>query len=106
MAMAYTYENRANDRIRRNKGISEMRIEKVRKAIEEFDDRSRSTVKYECFDDKLEKVLKAVMPLVEAAIALHEFNKRVGIFMSPAQEIEKVHLFDDYLKAIEKLVTE
>lgn len=55
---------------------------------------------------QLHEALKVVMPLVEAAISLHEFNEGINIAMSPAQEMEKAHLFDDYIKAVEGLVTE
>lgn len=48
-----------------------------------------------------------LLPIAQAAVALHEFNKRIPSWgMTPAQELEKVHLFRDYQEAVEKLVGE
>ena len=58
-------------------------------------------------EDEMRKVLRLLRPVAKAVIELHEFNERINSWgMTPAQELEKVHLFDDYLKAVEKLVTE
>lgn len=57
--------------------------------------------------NEMQQVLTLLIPLAEAAIDLHEFNGRINAWgMTPAQEMEKVHLFDDYIKAVEKLVSE
>lgn len=56
---------------------------------------------------EMRQVLDLLIPLAEAVIELHEFNERIGTWgMTPAQEMERVHLFDAYLKAVEKLVVE
>lgn len=56
--------------------------------------------------NQLYACLLAMFPLAEAAIDLHEFNGRISsLGMTPAQEMEKVHLFDAYVKAVEELVT-
>lgn len=50
--------------------------------------------------------LRALLPVVEAAVALREFSNRLSSWgMTPAQEMERVHLFQDYEDAIDALMS-
>lgn len=77
-----------------------MDIETVQKVIETY---KNSTIKSPQSDTLLE-ALESVMPVVNAAVSLHEFNGEIGPFgMTVTQELQKVHLFEDYLAAVEEL---